>query len=63
MITYVLGEIAVLIYNLNRDLRDFNKTMDEVNTVMKNLRISESIQLKIIQYITSNNVYIIHNKD
>lgn len=49
IISYMLGEVTVLISDINRRMGFFLKSLNSVNTTMKNLRLPEALQLRITQ--------------
>ena len=47
----LFGEIAVLMSNLNRKSTRFQEVQDTANTAMKNMKLPESVQIKISDYL------------
>ena len=48
----MFGELAVIVAHLNRKSAQFHERLDIVNTAMKNLRIPEELQKKIVSFVT-----------
>lgn len=63
IMTYMLGEISVLVANMNRAMGHFYKAMDTISTAMKNLKLPAKLQLKITQYFISTNHFLTHNEE
>jgi len=52
VITAVMfGEMAVLMTSMNRRSSKFQKILDEANTAMKNMKLPEELQFRIIDYL------------
>ena len=49
----IFGNLAVLISSLNRKAAKFQDKLDRISTAMKNMRLPETIQQKVQDYITS----------
>lgn len=47
----VIGEMAVISSNLNRKATRFGEIADNANTTMKNMKLPNSLQLKIFDYL------------
>ena len=60
--TYLLGEIADLLYGLRADIKDFSSTQDSIHTAMCCLKIKDSLQVEIIDYFKSTYQIIKRNQ-
>jgi hypothetical protein len=47
----ILGNMAVLIQDLNKKTDAFQKKRDRVNTAMKNMNIPHDLQVKVIGFL------------
>ena len=53
LISYLLGEITLLVSRLNKKTQAFDSRMDSINTVMKTLKLPPALQLSVTQYFVS----------
>jgi CRP-like cAMP-binding protein len=58
----VIGEMASIISNLNRKALHFAEIADNANTMMKNMKLPDSLQLKVYDYLVSTQ-YILEQKN
>ena len=47
----LFGELAVLVYNINKKAIILQEKIDTVNTAMNNLELPEAIQDEVIRFI------------
>lgn len=47
----ILGNMAVLIQDLNRKVDAFQKKLDQVNTAMQNIKLPLELQSKIVGFL------------
>lgn len=47
----MLGQMAILMTNLNRAERKFSEISDAINTIMKNMKIPSDLQVKVSEFL------------
>lgn len=50
----IFGQVAVIMTSLNRESQKLSSLHDKVNTAMRNMKLPEELQMRIIDYLTSS---------